>query len=129
MAAAGWEIRGETVQLPPGVELDLPLGVLLANREVKPDSKEWVAETKVVVPNAAKEHEEKLRQKALAEKEKEMAALKKDMAERKAIADRILAEHRNDREQKKVTKPSKAIPLGSGRAAKMSEMLPKEGGG
>lgn len=46
---------------------------------MKPDSKEWVSETKVVVPNAAKVHEEQLRQKALAEKEKEMAALKKDM--------------------------------------------------
>lgn len=32
-----------------------------------------------MVPNAAKVHEEQLRQKALAEKEKEMAALKKDM--------------------------------------------------
>lgn len=129
MEAAGWEIRGETVQLPSSIDLTLPLEVLLANREVKPDSKEWVSENKVVVPNAAKVHEEQLRQKALAEKEKEMVALKKDMAERKAIADRILAEHRNDRENKKVTKPSKATPLGKGGGAKMSEMLPEGGGG
>ena len=46
---------------------------------MKPDEVEWVEENKVVVPNQEKAHEEELRKKALAQKEKEMAALKKDM--------------------------------------------------
>lgn len=129
MEAAGWEVIGETVQLPQGVELVLPLEILLANREVKPASEEWVEENKVVVPNAAKEREEELRRKALIEKQKAMAALKKDMEERKAIANRILAEHRNDIEERKVTQASKARPLGQGGSAKMSDMVPKGGGG
>ncbi|XP_068237285.1 uncharacterized protein [Palaemon carinicauda] len=32
MQAAGWDIVGETVQLPPHINLQLPLEVLLANR-------------------------------------------------------------------------------------------------
>ncbi|KAG7170386.1 putative PUB domain-containing protein [Homarus americanus] len=70
-----------------------------------------------------------LREKALAEKKKEMAALKKEMAERKAIAERIRAEHRRDIELKQVKQAAKAVPLGKGEAKKMSDMLPKNGGG
>ena len=48
-------------------------------REVIPDEKEWVPETKHVIKNPQKAHEEKLREKAMEEKKKEMAKLKKDM--------------------------------------------------
>ncbi|XP_042219768.1 plant UBX domain-containing protein 2-like isoform X2 [Homarus americanus] len=129
MVAAGWMIKEETVQLPSHVDLTVELQILLDNREVKPDEKEWVEETKVVVPNAAKLRDEELREKALAEKKKEMAALKKEMAERKAIAERIRAEHRRDIELKQVKQAAKAVPLGKGEAKKMSDMLPKNGGG
>lgn len=128
MEAAGWEIVGETIQLPSYVQLNFQLEVLLANRNVKPDKKDWIEETKVVVPNAANVREEQLREKALAEKAKQMAALKKEMAERKAIAESIRAEHRRDQETKKITKPSVAVPRGEGEVAKMRDRLPKGGG-
>ncbi|XP_069187878.1 uncharacterized protein [Procambarus clarkii] len=130
MVAAGWEIRGETVQLPPQVHPTLELDILLENREVKPDEREWISETKVIIPNAAKQLEEELRRKALAKKEKEMAALQKEMAERKAIAERIRIEHHRDQETKRrVKNAAKAVPRGKGEVSKMSDMLPKGGGG
>ncbi|XP_068237291.1 uncharacterized protein [Palaemon carinicauda] len=127
MQAAGWDIVGETVQLPPHINLQLPLEVLLANRNVKPDEREWVEETKVMTRNPAVVREEELKKKALIQKEKEMAALKKEMAERKAIAERIRAEHRSDQESKRITKPSVAVPRGKGEVAKMSDRLPQGG--
>ncbi|KAK7068582.1 hypothetical protein SK128_014618 [Halocaridina rubra] len=128
MQAAGWEVIGETVQLPAYIDLTMPLDILLSNRIVKPDESEWNSATKVIVPNAGKVREEELRKKALIEKEKEMAALKKEMAERKAIAERIRREHRNDMEERRVNRPSIAVPKGEGGLAKMSDMKPKGGG-
>lgn len=127
MQAAGWEVVGETVQLPPYINLQTPLEMLLDNRNVKPDEREWVEETKVVVKNPAQVRDEELKKKALMQKEKEMAALKKQMAERKAIAERIKAEHRSDQENKRITKPSIAVPKGKGEIAKMSDRLPTGG--
>ncbi|XP_064080344.1 uncharacterized protein LOC135197218 [Macrobrachium nipponense] len=127
MQAAGWEVVGETVQLPPYIDLQMPLEVLLANRNVKPDERDWVEETKVVVKNPAQVRDEELRKKALMQKEKELAALMKEKAERKAIAERIRAEHRSDQENKRITKASVAVPRGKGEIAKMSDRLPKGG--
>lgn len=129
MKAAGWVTIGDTVQLPSHVNLTLELQVILANREVKPDEREWRNETKIIVPNAAKQREEELRRKALAEKEKEMAILRKEMAERKEIAERIRAEHRRDQETKRVKSAAKAVPRGKGETSKMTDLLPKSGGG
>lgn len=123
----GWELGDEAVHLPQGIRLTDTLQLLLDNREIKPDQVEWVEENKVIVPNADKAHEEELRKKALAQKEKEMAALKKDMADRKAIKDRILAEHRNDQKTKRITQPSVAVPRGAGGSARMDDF--KDGGG
>ena len=47
-----------------------------------PDEKEWVEETKHIIQNPEKAKEEQLRQKAMEEKNKEMARLKKDMVSR-----------------------------------------------
>ncbi|CAL4082297.1 unnamed protein product [Meganyctiphanes norvegica] len=128
MEAAGWRIAGDTVQLLDGADVSLALEYLLANREVRPDECEWVAETKHVIPNAAKQHEEQLKEKALKEKEKEMQRLKKDKAERQAIAERIRNEHRADMEQRQIENASRARPLGSGGIAKMSDFVSQGGG-
>ena len=50
-------------------------------------------------------------------------------AERKAIANRILSEHRNDQIEKRQTKPSVARKIGDGGCAKMRDLLPEDGGG
>lgn len=52
---------------------------LLLTREVKPDEDEWVEETKIMGENRTALREEELRRRALEEKAKEMAKLKKDM--------------------------------------------------
>lgn len=128
MEAAGWRIAGDTVQLLEGADISLALEYLLSNREVRPDEQDWVAETKHVVPNAAKQHEEELRERAMKEKEKEMKKLKKDMDERRAIAERIRNEHRSDMERRSIENASRAKPLTSGGSAKMSDFI-SEGGG
>jgi len=129
MEAAGWRIAGDTVQLLEGADVSLALEYLLANREVRPDENEWVEETKHIVPNAAKQHEDELKEKALKEKAKEIQRLKKDKAERQAIADRIRSEHRADMERRSIENAARARPLGEGGVAKMSDLIPKDGGG
>merc|ERR1711874_922723 len=46
MEAAGWRVAGDTVQLLEGADLTLSLEYLLSNRDVRPDEKDWVPETK-----------------------------------------------------------------------------------
>lgn len=55
------------------------LSNLLLIREVKPEEGEWVAETKIMGENRTALREEELRRKAMEEKAKEMAKLKKDL--------------------------------------------------
>ena len=50
-------------------------------------------------------------------------------AERKAIADRIRKEHRDDIKARKINKPSVATPRGCGKSSKMSDFVSKQGGG
>ncbi|XP_076043115.1 uncharacterized protein LOC143026498 isoform X2 [Oratosquilla oratoria] len=125
---AGWIRDGEYIHFPASSDASEILNVLVTNRNVTPNPEEWQSGSKHIVPNPTKVREEELRRKALAEKEKQMAELKKDMAERKEIANRILAEHRSDMVNKRVEKPSIAVPKGEGAVAKMSDRLPKGGG-
>ncbi|KAL7635940.1 UNVERIFIED_CONTAM: hypothetical protein RMT77_013757 [Armadillidium vulgare] len=129
MVASGWVVLENLVHLPEGSDLTESLKLLIDNREVKPEEGEWVAETKIMGENRTALREEELRKKAMEEKAKEMAKLKKDLAERKAIAESIVREHRNDIENRRTDKPSIAAPRGSGKSSKMSDMVKNSGGG
>ncbi|KAK3863077.1 hypothetical protein Pcinc_031107 [Petrolisthes cinctipes] len=101
MEASGWQVVGDSVQLPPSFDPTPCLNVLLSNRDVKPAASEWVEETKYLALKSPNTREEELREKALKEKEKEIAEMKKEMARKSEIARQVRAEHRLDMESRR----------------------------
>ncbi|XP_018024271.1 uncharacterized protein LOC108680026 isoform X1 [Hyalella azteca] len=115
MLTNGWREDGDRIVMDSKVDFGAALDYLIENRAVKPSADEWVADTKQIIVNPEKEREDKLREEAFKQKEKQMIELKKSMKEDRDIAAAIKAEHRNDLSKRRVHKAQKAVPLPSER--------------
>ena len=76
------------------------LTVLVNNREVKPDDKDWVNSGKQFV-NPSDEREQRLREEAIKERQKELEEFEKDRKQRQMIGENVKKEIESDNKFRK----------------------------